>query len=153
VTPAQGETAVTTSALVVTGLYAYRKATETITKAPSGHNVGAPLKGGLKGYVEAPLGLGELAPLGEWATGMGVTFIFLSIAASVNSTFGGSFAILVAVGAVLTNGQAVLQDIGHGLGSSTTPSKGTAAPEKPEGRKAREGMEPLLVASNHPPVK
>lgn len=141
-TTAQGETAVTTSALVVTGLYAYRKATETITKAPATGTA----KTGVKSYVEGPLGIGELEPLGQWATGMGLTFILLSIATSVNATFGGSFAILVAVGAVLGNGQAVLKDLGHGLnaaGSSTAKPAGAG--------EARQPLEPL--ASNHPPVK
>jgi hypothetical protein len=140
---AQGETAVTTSALVVTGLYAYRKATEGSTKAPAA----AKTPKGLKGYVEAPLGLGELAPLGEWATGMGFTFILLSIVTSVNASFGGSFAILVATGAVLTNGQTVLKDLGHGLSGvgSNLPAGNV---EKPL---ARQPLEPLQ--SNHPPVK
>lgn len=138
----QGETAVTTSALILAGLYAYRKTTETITKTPSHHNEGAPLKGGLKKYVETPLGIGELAPLGEWATGMGFTFILLSVMTSVNATFGGSFAILIGVGAVLGNGQAVLKDLGHGL-------SGTSSTSAPPSRK--QPLEPLQ--SNHPPAK
>lgn len=140
---AQGETAVTTSALVVTGLYAYRKATEGETKAPATKKVSK----GVTSYAEAPLGLGELAPLGEWATGMGFTFILLSILTSVNATFGGSFAILVATGAVLTNGQAVLKDLSHGL-NSTSVTASASSTEKPE---AKQPLEPL--ESNHPPVK
>jgi hypothetical protein len=145
VNQAQGETAVTTSALIVTGLYAYRKATEGETKAPASQKTAK----GVKGYVEAPLGLGELAPLGEWATGMGFTFILLSILTSVNSTFGGSFAILVATGAVLTNGQAVLKDLEHGLNSTSAaaPAPGSSV-EKPQ---AKQHLEPLQ--SNHPPAK
>lgn len=141
-TQGQGETAVTTNALILAGLYGYRKTTETITKTPSHHNEGAPLKGGLKTYVETPLGIGELAPLGEWATGMGFTFILLSIMTSINATFGGSFAILIGVGAVLGNGQAVLKDLGHGLSGM---SSATVPPSK------RQPLEPLQF--NHPPVK
>jgi hypothetical protein len=147
VTQAQGETAVTTSALILAGLYGYRRTTETITKAPlpgRGQHVGAPLKAGLKPLVESPLGVGELAPLGQWATGMGLTFIALSIAASVNPTFGGSFAILVAVGGVLGNGRAVLKDLGHGLAGGEIPT-GEEKPQAPDSLEA--------LHSNHPPVK
>lgn len=136
---AQGETAVTTSALVVTGLYAYRRATETVTKAPRTQT--GPFKAGLGSYVEAPLGNGELAPLGAWATGMGLTFIALSILTSVNATFGGSFAILVAVGATLTNGKQVLKDLGHALPTATFAAPSLA------------GQPREAVSSNHPPVK
>lgn len=144
---AQGETAVTTSALVLAGVYGYRKTTETITKAPSAHNAGAPLKSGLKPLVESPLGVGELAPLGQWATGMGLTMIALSIMTSVNPTFGGSFAILIATGAILGNGKAILKDLGHGLGSGGETA--AASVEKPE------SLQPEMqaVSSNHPPVK
>lgn len=141
-TQGQGETAVTTSALILAGLYGYRKTTETITKIPNHHNEGAPLKKGLKAYVESPLGIGELAPLGEWATGMGFTFILLSVVTSVNATFGGSFAILIAVGAVLGNGQAVLKDLGHGLSGTSS---------EPVSSSVKQSLEPLQ--SNHPPAK
>lgn len=135
-TQAQGETAVTTSALVLSGIYGYRKTTEKITRAPSTHK---PARG-VKGVLEAPLGVGELVPLGQWATGMGLTMIALSIATSVNPGFGGSFAILIAVGAVLGNGKAVLKDLGVGLGGGATQ---TAPKTKPA----------QAVSSNHPPVK
>jgi hypothetical protein len=159
-TSSQGETAVTTSALVVSGLYGYRKATETFKRTPSFHNAGAPLKSGLKAYVEGPLGIGELEPLGQWATGMGLTFILLSIATSINATFGGSFAILVAVGAVIGNGQAALKDLGHGLSyPQHEPAKEKLLPLQPlqpllrgEGMQGAQSLQPL-VSSNHPPVK
>lgn len=146
-TPAQGETAVTTSALIVSGLYGYRKTTEKITKAPTVQT--GPFKAGIESYVKAPLGYGELAPLGAWATGMGLTFILLSVATSVNATFGGSFAILVTVGAVLGNGQEVLKDLEHGLGGKGS----STATFEPSGEKKQQ-LQPLeAVASNHPPVK
>ena len=161
-TQAQGETAVTTSALVLSGIYGSRKTTEKITKAPKTKNVGK----GAVALVEGPLGVGELAPLGQWATGMGLTMIALSIATSVNPGFGGSFAILIAVGAVLGNGQAVLKDLGHGL-SGGAVSGGKLEGIEPLGPREgleplgkREGLEPLgkregleAVSSNHPPVK
>ena len=99
--------------------------------------------------MKAPLGYGELAPLGAWATGMGLTFILLSVATSVNATFGGSFAILVTVGAVLGNGQEVLKDLEHGLGGKGS----STATFEPSGEKKQQ-LQPLeAVASNHPPVK
>jgi len=150
-TQGQGETAVTTSALILTGLYGYRKATETFKREPSAHNAGAPLRSGLKAYVEGPLGVGELEPLGQWATGMGLTFILLSIAASVNSTFGGSFAILAAVGGTLGNGKAVLQDLKSGLsgvGGAASEYGVKSSRGSLEQRQPREA-----VSSNHPPVK
>jgi hypothetical protein len=147
VTPAQGETAVTTSALIVSGLYGYRKTTEKITKAPTVRT--GPFKAGIESYVKAPLGYGELAPLGAWATGMGLTFILLSVATSINATFGGSFAILVTVGAVLGNGQEVLKDLGQGLGGAGS-SEATA---EPSGEKKQQLQPMEAVASNHPPVK
>ena len=121
-TQAQGETAVTTAALVTSGLYFYRKTTEKITKAPS------VTAGGIYANAKGVLGVGELLPLGTWLTGAGLTFIALSIATSVNPTFGGSFAILEAVGATLGNGQAVLKDLGVGLGTK-------AGAEAAEGKK------------------
>jgi hypothetical protein len=71
---------------------------------------------------------------------MGLTMIALSIATSVNPGFGGSFAILIAVGAVLGNGKAVFKDLGVGLGSSGSTPKRAAQPAQ-------------AVSSNHPPVK
>jgi hypothetical protein len=165
-TSAQGETAVTTSALVVTGLYAYRKATETITRAPKAQT--GPFKAGFGSYVEAPLGVHELAPLGAWATGMGLTFIALSILTSINASFGGSFAILIATGAVLGNGKAVLADLKPHLAGGATFAGESSELEKLQGREPLEkvpglgsvklgrgeGLQPLQpLQSNHPPVK
>jgi hypothetical protein len=161
----QGETAVTTSALICTGLYAYRKTTEKITGAPTlSKNGGAPLAKGLKPSVEGVLGVGELLPLGQWATGMALTFIGLSIATSVNPKFGGSFAVLVAVGAILGNGNAALSDVKHGLtGAPVKANKATSSTTSPpqpiEGRQAGsfspqaiEGGNLKPQSLNQPPV-
>lgn len=148
-TSAQGETAVTTSALVVTGLYAYRKATETITKAPKAQT--GPFKTGFGSYVEAPLGVHELAPLGAWATGMGLTFITLSILTSINATFGGSFAILIATGAILGNGKAVLADLKPHLATATFAGSGSTKQPLEAVGSTKQPLE--AVSSNHPPVR
>jgi hypothetical protein len=141
-TPTQGETAVTTSALVCSGLYVYRKATEKVTGAPNpSKDLGAPLKGGLKTSAEGVLGIGEILPTGPWLTGMGLTFIALSVLTSINAGFGGSMAILVATGAVLGNGQAAIKDFQGGLsGKAPAASKGKA-----------EASQPLQL--NQPPLK
>lgn len=110
-TQAQGETAVTTSALVCGGMYVYRKLTEHITRSPAPR----PAKLTAGGTAAGVLGVGELLPAGTWLTGAGVTFIALSIITSVNASLGGSLAILVATGAVLGNGQAVIKDVAQGI--------------------------------------
>lgn len=138
-TEAQAQTAVTTSALVVGGMYAYRKLTEQLTRTPSPTGKITP-----KGTFTGVLGVGELLPAGTWVTGAGVTFIALAILTSVNANLGGSMAILVATGAVLGNGQAVLKDVAGGI-------------ERPQAKQAQQGAQPgpearPLTAGNHPPT-
>jgi PPE-repeat protein len=138
-TQAQGETAVTTSALICGGMYVYRKLTEHLTKTP-------PVKPKVTAGAAAKgvLGVGEILPAGTWLTGAGVTFIGLSIITSVNANLGGSLAILTATGAILGNGQAVLKDVSQGLAkpqAKQAAQTGQAAP-------AAAGPQP----GNHPPT-
>jgi hypothetical protein len=138
-TQAQGETAVTTSALVVGGMYVYRKLTEHITRSPSPKATPS-----VKGTATGVLGVGELLPAGTWLTGAGVTFIGLSIITSANAGLGGSLAILVATGAVLGNGQAVIKDVSQGI-------------EKPQAKAAQQSAQGAAAAApatagNHPPT-
>jgi hypothetical protein len=141
VTTAQGETAVTTSALICGGTYLYRKLSEGAKGArPAKPKVSA------KEAAAGVVGLGEVLPVGTWITGAGVTFIALSIITSANSNLGGSLAILVATGAILANGQALIGDVQGGLQApqlkqaaevrGTTPSRKAAGPS----------------AGNHPPT-
>lgn len=106
-TKEQAETAITASALIVGGIYGYRKLIEpAIGTQPS------------QGTVKDIAGLGQIPPIGRFVTGWGVTFLILSLLAQVSPGLGGSLAILVTTGDVLTNGQALAKDIQHGLGNS-----------------------------------
>jgi hypothetical protein len=139
-TQGQGETAVTTSALICGGMYLYRKLTEKITRTPSP----TPAKVTARGTAAGVLGVGELLPAGTWITGAGVTFIGLSILTSIDATLGGAMAILVATGAVLGNGQAVIADVGQGI-------------ERPQLKQAAQTATPATPAAgpqrgNHPPT-
>lgn len=138
-TQQQAETAVTTSALVCGGMYVYRKLTEHITRSPASH-----AKITAKGTAAGVLGVGELLPAGTWLTGAGVTFIGLSILTSINANLGGSLSILVATGAILGNGQAVLKDVSQGI-------------EKPQAKQAAQQTQGTArsstpAAGNHPPT-
>lgn len=139
-TQAQGETAVTTSALICGGLYAYRKVTEHLTRTPALK----PAKITAGSVAKGTLGVGELLPAGTWLTGAGVTFIGLSIVTSVNAGLGGTLAILVATGAILGNGSAVIKDVSAGI-------------EKPQAKQAAltnqpAAPAPAAAAGNHPPT-
>jgi hypothetical protein len=130
------ETAVTTSALVVAGMYTYRKLTE---KAENVSGSEAKRKPGeiVKGLV----GTGQLLPVGAWVTGAGITFIVLSILAAASPDLGGYSAILVATGTTLGNGLAVTQDITHSEKAS-------------EVAQAAQSAQPAqkTASLNHPPI-
>jgi hypothetical protein len=102
-TRAGAERAVTVSALVVFGVYFYRLATE-------GHSANG---GGLLQLG----GLGAPANLGRFITGWGFAFLVLSIITEAAPPLGGSLAILVAAGDVLTNAGQVAADVNHKLGA------------------------------------
>lgn len=116
-TSAEAETAVTTAALIAGGIYVYRKTTEAVTKAPTSKQPHTP-----RSTAEGVIGVGELLPTGTWLTGMGVTFIGLSIITSINPNLGGSLAILVATGTFLGNGMAVIADVQGGLAGHASPA-------------------------------
>lgn len=92
------EKAVTISALIVAGVYIYRRLTEG-----TGPATGSKL---------AQLaGQGSPPPAGVFITAWGITYLVISILASASPGFGGSFAILVATGDLLSNTQQVANDI------------------------------------------
>lgn len=114
-TKEQAQTAITASALVVGGIYAYRKLIEpAVGAAPS------------KGAVKDAVGLGPVPPIGRFVTGWGVTFLVLSLVASVSPGLGGSMALLVATGDILGNGAALAGDIQRGLGNTDPAMPSTA---------------------------
>jgi len=98
----QAHTAVATSAIVVFGLYAYRK-------------------------MLAGIGAGQpVASTGQFVTGFFFLYLTLSVMAEAAPALGGMFAWLVMAGDLLANGQPLVKDLNHGLGQTaktTTPTR------------------------------
>lgn len=91
------------SALVVGGTYVYRRLIET---------------GGVK--VTHPL-----PSFGRWATGYGLAFFGIAIAAEASPTFGAWMAVLVAAGTVLYQGGQLAVDVNQRLTAAQAPQKPT----------------------------
>jgi hypothetical protein len=117
---AQAETAVTGSALVVGGIYIYRRLSETDVQLTNAH--------GLR--LKQLAGVGPVLPVGPFVVGWGFTFLVLALMAQARPDLGGNFAILVAAGALLGNGESVFQDVGNQLGGSS--AKGGAGASRPD---------------------
>lgn len=98
---AQG--AVTLSALVVAGVYGYRRLAEGNTNQASTLTS--------KTAAKQLAGLGGTPAASHFVVGFGVVYILLSIVAQAAPTLGGLMAILIAVGDLLTNGVQVTKDI------------------------------------------
>lgn len=87
---------VTTSALIVAGIYAYRRLTEPTSTPVTAKQLA---------------GSGPPPPLGTFATAWGFTFLVIAIMAEAAPGLGGAFAILIATADTLTNAQSVLADV------------------------------------------
>jgi hypothetical protein len=109
---AGAQRAVTISAVIVVGVYAYRRLTETASS------------GSLKNIV----GIGNPVPLGQFMTAWGFTFLMCALMAEADPGLGGSFAILIATGDLLTNTAAITSDVGKQEGTSKAPGEGTSNP-------------------------
>lgn len=102
-----------TAALVVAGIYLFRRFTEpTAVENGRAHQV---------------------APLGRFIVAWSVVFFGLSLIAGPVPTLAGNMAILVALAAVLSNGVQISEDLQKGLGNTTAKkptagSGGKAAP-------------------------
>jgi len=90
---------VTISALTVAGVYAYRRLTETPGQPPV--------------TAKELAGVGELPPLGAWATAWGFTFLVVAVIATAAPELGAAFAILIATGDLMTNASSILADVGQ----------------------------------------
>jgi hypothetical protein len=114
------QSAVTGSALVVGGIYLYRRLVEE-PKAPTrkGSSTLQQLPGELLGQGPAP-------PVSRFVVGWGFVFVVLSLTVEASPELGGYGAILVALGALLGNGVAVSKDLGRQLEQGQKPA-GTAA--------------------------
>ena len=98
-TDSQAEKWVVSSALVVAGIYAYRRLTETPGQPPV--------------TLKQVAGVGELPPLGPWTTAWGFTFLVVALMATAAPEVGASFAVLIAVGDLMTNAQSIFADVGQ----------------------------------------
>jgi hypothetical protein len=114
---AQGaDKAITTSALLVAGIYTYRRLTEGAASS--------------KGSRTAQLlGQGSPPSVGVFITAWGTAFLIMAIMAQVSPGLGGSFAIATAVADVLSNGQQLAKDINGKVGAGAK-STGAGAPTR-----------------------
>ena len=99
------DTAVVTSALIVSGMYLYRRLVEPIGERGKRKPTSA------KSLAEGTIGRGELLPTGTWVVGFGVTYIVISILSSMSPSAGGYSAILVATTSFLANGETLVTDL------------------------------------------
>lgn len=117
-TKTQSNEAIIISALVVAGIYGYRRATEGIkgkTQTPKPKTKGASAR-----QLAQPFTGEEIAPLGRFITGWGFAYLVISIMGAASPGLGGWFAILTGTGSVLGNGLAVSRDLNTALGSKET---------------------------------
>lgn len=108
------ETAVMISALVVGGLYGYRKMTEGVIAAGKLAKDGSGLDRavGPSSKVAQALGAGSPpAPAGKFLVGFGFTYLALAVLAAGVPDLAGAMAILIALACILTNGVSVFSDL------------------------------------------
>lgn len=138
-TAAQSRDAVNGAALVISGLYFYRKLIEpTIaTAASTSSNKKQPTT--IPAAALQIVGVGPLASTGRFIVGFGVTFLVLSLAEGISSDLAGYFALLIALGAILGNGSQAAEDIKYQLDERNTALNklaGQAEPNTPTVRVA-----------------
>lgn len=112
-TEAQARSAVSVSALVVGGVYLYRRVTEGPGGTPP--PVASPAAAGQL------LGVGPVANAGRFVTGWGVVYVVLALLAESQPDITGTFAALVATGALLGNGLALSTDVNARLAAKPQP--------------------------------
>lgn len=145
ITQQKAESVVLLSALVVGGGYLYRRVSE-----------GEPTQTGKGNTALRVLGQGETLPTGKFVTGFGISFVVISMLASLEPQLGASFAGLLAAGSFFFNGQAITQDVRKGLkgGHPLAQLKEGAAPGSSFSElQPIEGIEaPNLTNLNKPPA-
>lgn len=112
--PDGAQRAITTSAVIVGMVYAYRRLFEGSAQT------GAHIATG--NSVKQLVGIGPPPPLGHWIVGYGFAFLLISWMAEVDPGLGGGFAILMAVGTLLTQGQQMLADVTKQLDAGSAGS-------------------------------
>lgn len=106
---------VTISAMLVIGIYGYRRITETAES------------GSLKNII----GLGNPVPFSQFITAWGFVYFMLALATEAAPGLGGGMAILIAVSDFLTNAPAFLGDVTkqEGLSSTKLTAASTNSPQ------------------------
>lgn len=117
-TKTQSNEAIIISALLVAGIYGYRRATEPLTGQKTKQ------KGASVRQLAQPFTGEELPPLGRFVTGWGFTYMVISIMGAASPGLGGWFAVLVGTGASLGNGLAIMRDVNNALGAKPENKKG-----------------------------
>lgn len=102
----QAERWVVISALVVAGVWAYRRLTEQPATAFS---------------VKSAVGQGAPLAAGAFITSWGVVFLGVSVMAAASPPLGGAFAILIMTTDLLANTPALVGDVGKQSTAKTTP--------------------------------
>lgn len=129
-TKTQSNEAIIISALLVAGIYGYRRATEPLSGAKEKQNGASPRQ------LAQPFTGEEIAPLGRFVTGWGFAYLVISIMGAASPGLGGWFAILLGTGSVLGNGLAISQDLETALGSkATSPQKTKTVTKVKKGKK------------------
>ena len=99
------------SALVVAGIYGYRRVVEPAEK----------------GNLKNILGQGNPVPIGQFVTAWGFCYLVIAIMAEASPGLGGAFAILIGVSDLLTNGPALFGDINKQQGAQQGTNPQTLA--------------------------
>lgn len=107
---------VVVSALIVIAVYGYRRIVEPVQQ------------GNLKNII----GIGNPVPLAQFMTAWGFTYFVLAVAANASPGLGGSMAILIATGDLLTNAPAILGDVTHQEAPKTPTTAKPAATTQPK---------------------
>jgi hypothetical protein len=151
VNESQARDAVNGAALVVTGIYFYRKLIEPAQSAPAsaipgaaraGEPLGLSQNAALQIPIHAPgepttiggaaaqlVGVGPLASPERFIVGFGFAFLVLALAESASPELAGGFALLIGLGSILGNGQQVAADLRTQLSEKAAPAGGQAATE------------------------
>jgi hypothetical protein len=110
-TSGQARDAINGSAIVVAGIYFYRKLVEPDPNAALVGRTPHRQPNTIPAAAVQLIGVGPLASTGRFVVGFGFTYMVLSLMEGASPDLAGSFALLVALGAVLGNGVAVTKDV------------------------------------------
>lgn len=111
--PEKAQNTIKVAALVVGGVYLYRRFTEGSAVENGGHQV---------------------TPLGRWLVGWGVVFFSLSVISGYWPGLAGELAVLIMITTLITNGVQIAGDLHKGLGKA--PAKGVTSSQTTHGHEA-----------------